>query len=58
MAVYIVFILLASPAVLLPVLIWYFIRQADAQKTVRGFEVRPEQTEPQRVSSERSERSE
>jgi hypothetical protein len=55
MGEYIVFILLASPAVLLPVMIWYFVRQADAQKSVRGFEVKPDRHDRERVSSDRSE---
>jgi|tagenome__1003787_1003787.scaffolds.fasta_scaffold18143904_1 hypothetical protein len=55
MGEYAVFLLLASPAVLLPLMIWYFIRQADAQKTVRGFEVKPDRHDRERVSSDGSE---
>ena len=55
MGEYVVFILLAAPAVLLPVMIWYFIRQVDAQKTVRRFEVKPNPPDAKRVSSDRPE---
>jgi hypothetical protein len=52
---YVLLILLASPAVLVSLMIWYFIRRVDSQKTVRGFEVRPRRTDGERVSSEGSE---
>jgi Protein of unknown function (DUF4058) len=52
MGEYVVFILLAAPAVLLPLMIWYFVRQVDSQKSVRGFDVKRDRTPGQRVSSD------